>query len=74
MVKAYRKTVSRRRRVNRDHGGVPQLAAQLCGCDLSMAYKVRNGQATSAKVSKALAEAERQLQRQKDGRNEQFRR
>lgn len=65
MAKAYRKTASRRRRINRDHGGVPQLAARLCGCDLSMVYKVRNGQATSAKVSNAIAEAERQLHQPK---------
>ncbi len=64
MAKVYRKAARKRRR-NRDHDGVPQLAAQLCGCDLSMAYKVRNGQATSAKVSKAIEEAERQILRAK---------
>ena len=42
MPKVYRKTASKRRR-RREHGGVPELAAQISGRSLSMVYKVRNG-------------------------------
>jgi hypothetical protein len=64
MAKRYRKAASRRAaRVNRDHGGVPELAAQLCGRSLSMVYKVRNGKAKSAIVQRAIDEAERRILR-----------
>lgn len=59
MPKVYRKTASKRRR--RCHGGVPELAAQISGRSLSMVYKVRNGDAKSAVVQRAIEEAERQL-------------
>ena len=59
MAKAYRKTARRRR--NRRHNGVPELAAQICGRSLSMVYRVRAGKAKSALVLRAIAEAERQL-------------
>ncbi len=49
------------RKHNRDHGGVPELAAQICGRSISMVYKVRNGSATSAVVQRAIEEAERLL-------------
>lgn len=60
MPKVYRKTASKRRR-RRRHGGVPELAAQISGRSLSMVYKVRNGDAKSAVVQRAIDEAERQL-------------
>ena len=60
MPKVYRKTASKRRR-RRRHGGVPELAAQISGRSLSMVYKVRNGDAKSAVVQRAIEEAERQL-------------
>ena len=60
MPKVYRKTASKRRR-RRRHGGVPELAAQICGRSISMVYKVRNGDAKSAVVQRAIDEAERQL-------------
>lgn len=63
MAKVYRKTA--RKRLNRDHGGVPGLAAQICGRSLSMVYRVRNGQAKSAVVQWAIEEAERQLKQAK---------
>lgn len=65
MAKVYKKPAGGRRRVNRDHNGIPQLAAHLCGCSVSMAYKVANKKAKSVKVSRALAEAERQILRAK---------
>ena len=55
MTKRYRKTA---RKHNRDHRGVPELAAQICGRSLSMVYKVRNGKAKSAIVQRAIEEAE----------------
>jgi hypothetical protein len=63
MAKAYRKTA--RRRTNRRHNGVPELAARICGRSLSMVYRVRTGKATSAVVQRAIAEAERQLRQAK---------
>ena len=60
MPKVYRKTASKRRR-RRKHGGVPELAAQISGRSLSMVYKVRNGDAKSAVVQRAIEEAERRL-------------
>lgn len=60
MATGYRKTAPKRRRYRR-HDGVPELAAALCGCSLSMAYKVRNGDAISARVAAAIKEAERTL-------------
>jgi hypothetical protein len=59
MAKTYRKAA--RKRINRDHGGVPGLAAQICGRSLSMVYRVRNGDVKSAVVQRAIEEAERQL-------------
>ena len=62
MTKVYRKTArKRKRRRMRSHGGVPKLAAQISGRSLSMVYKVRNGDAKSAVVQRAIEEAERQL-------------
>ena len=63
MAKRYRKTA--RRRTNRRHNGVPELAAQMCGRSLSMVYRVRAGKAKSAVVQRAIAEAERQLRQAK---------
>jgi hypothetical protein len=66
MEKSYRKPApARAPRTNRDHGGVPELAAQICGRSLSMVYRVRNGKAKSAVVQQAIEEAERQLRRAK---------
>ena len=64
MAKAHRKTASKRKR-RREHGGIPGLAAQISGRSLSMVYKVRNGEAKSAAVQRAIEEAERQLQHAK---------
>jgi hypothetical protein len=58
MTKRYRKAARKR---NRDHGGIVEVAAQICGRSLSMVYKVRNGNATSAVVQRAIEEAERLL-------------
>jgi hypothetical protein len=60
MTKAYRKAARKRR--NRNQGGVPILAAQICGRSLSMVYRVRNGLVKSAVVQRAIEEAERLLQ------------
>jgi hypothetical protein len=59
MTKVHRKAAPERaQNSNRNHRGVPKVAAELAGCHVSMVYKVLNGQATSAKVSKAIASAE----------------
>jgi hypothetical protein len=60
MATQYRKPAPKHRRYRR-HDGVPELAAALCGCSLSMVYKVRNRKAKSAKVAAAIEEAERRL-------------
>jgi hypothetical protein len=56
MRNTYRKAAPKRSK-RTEHNGVPQLAAQLCGCSLTMAYKVIYGNATSAKVQRAVDEA-----------------
>jgi hypothetical protein len=61
MATRYRKPASKRRKKRQQHHGIPELAAALCGCSLSMAYKVRNGDATSARVAAAIQEAERRM-------------
>jgi hypothetical protein len=62
MAKLYRKAApGRAKRINRDHGGVPQLAAQISGRSLTMVYKVIYGHAKSAVVEHAIESAKRQL-------------
>ena len=43
------------------HNGVPQLAAEIAGVSVWMAYKVMYGQAQSRKVNRALAIARQRL-------------
>ena len=59
MAKKYRKTASTR--TNQDHGGVPQLAAQIAGVSVYTVYGVIAGRVKSARVQRAIADAQRQL-------------
>ena len=62
MAKTYRKAAPKRaKRINHDHGGVPQLAARIAGVSVWTAYGVIYGRVKSARVQRALDEAERQL-------------
>ena len=58
----YRKRVPKRaERKRRDHGGVPQLAAQIAGVSVNTAYAVIYGRVKSAHVSRAIEDARKQL-------------
>ncbi len=62
MVNKNRKRVPKRsERKRRDHGGVPQLAAQIAGVSVHTVYGVIYGRVTSAKVSRAIKDARQQL-------------
>jgi len=63
MAKAYRKTAPKRtkRRASRRHGSVVKLAAAIAGRSIWTVYGVINGRVKSARVRKALDEAERRL-------------
>ena len=62
MAQRYRKSAPKRaKRINHDHGGVPQLAARIAGVSVWTAYGVIYGRVKSAHVARAIAEAERQL-------------
>lgn len=58
----YRKRVPKRvERKRRNHGGVPQLAAQTAGVSVYTVYAVIYGRVKSAHVSRAIKDARRQL-------------
>lgn len=63
MAKLYTRTApkSRERKEKQRHNGVPQLAAEIAGVSVWMAYKVMYGQAQSRKVNRALAIARQRL-------------
>ncbi len=62
MVTKYRKRVPKRdERKRRDHGGVPQLAAQIAGVSVYTVYGVIYGRVKSAHVSRAIQDARQQL-------------
>ena len=62
MRKAYSKAAPKRaKRTNRDHGGVPKLAAKLSGRSLSTVYAVIYGRVKSAEVEQWIRKAERML-------------
>jgi hypothetical protein len=66
MAKRYRRPAPKRaKRINHDHGGVPQLAAQIAGVSVFTVYGVIYGRVKSARVQRAIDEAERQLRRAK---------
>jgi hypothetical protein len=66
MAKRFRKPAPKKaKRINHDHGGVPQLAAQLSGKSVWTVYGVIYGRFKSARVERAIAEAERQLHQAK---------
>jgi hypothetical protein len=60
MAQRYRKRVPKKRK-QRSHGGVPQLAAAISGRALSTVYRVMYGEVKSAPVQRAIEEAQRQL-------------
>jgi hypothetical protein len=63
MRKAYSKAAPKRaKRTNRDHCGVPQLAAKLSGRSLSTVYAVIYGRVKSACVEQWIRKAERMLE------------
>ncbi len=61
MAKKYRKTAPKRERQRTNHGGVPQLAAQIAGVSVNTAYAVIYGRVKSAHVSRAIEDARKQL-------------
>jgi hypothetical protein len=62
MATNYRKRVPKRaRRKRTDHGGVPQLAAQIAGVSVYTVYAVIYKRVKSAHVDRAIADARRQL-------------
>ncbi len=63
MAKLYTRTAPKSgdRKERQRHNGVPQLAAEIAGVSVWMAYKVMYGQAQSRKVNRALAIAKQRL-------------
>jgi hypothetical protein len=67
------KRANRKHRKNRDHHGLPHLIVELSAlpefggspCSLTMAYKVCNREAVSARLDAAMKEARRRLRRAK---------
>lgn len=59
-TKTYKKP-KKAKRLNHDHGGVPQLAARIGGISVWTVYGVIYGRFTSAPAARAIKEAERQL-------------
>ncbi|MCL5744349.1 MAG: hypothetical protein M1541_10550 [Acidobacteria bacterium] len=61
MATKYRKTAPKRKRQRTDHGGVPQLAAQIAGVSVFTVYAVIYGRVKSAHVTRAIKDARQQL-------------
>jgi hypothetical protein len=62
MVTKYRKRVPKQaERKRRNHGGVPQLAAQIAGVSVYTVYAVIYGRVKSAHVTRAIQDARQQL-------------
>jgi hypothetical protein len=62
MATKYRKRVPKRAEgKRRDHGGVPQLAAQIAGVSVYTVYAVIYGRVKSAHVTRAIKDARQQL-------------
>ena len=62
MAKRYRKAAPKRaKRINHDHGGVPQLAARIANVSVWTVYGVIYGRVTSARVQRAIDEAAQRL-------------